>query len=380
MKALRRDLDLATGGKPCLSEPLLFLDLSHLHPVPERLCDIFLAAKKRGCAGVVVNWGGSFPWTVNRSMRNEFAFPEEVIAGIAAFTARAGISLIPYLPPPDRMGFARSTDCRSFFEGDPRTPALLDPSRPGVLSFIKAVLADQLELLPNAPFFAADCSAAPEKRNILRDSLREFAVSRGIGLVTRIGGTWRYDATPQDDAESGKPTETDGSDLTALCDPQGEPFVFSDPAAWDRLLGILGLDGEAPPELDGFRKRGSAAFHDLDSILATIWATLRETKEALLMISQGIPCLDYRRILLAARSAAIEALTDEAEARSADVYDAYRQIFPPDMLFRYLFSLVEAAREETAAIVRKIRQALPLSPESGASIDCFSSPETGEEP
>ncbi len=373
MKQERRDADGKSNSPQTLTRSLLFIDFSILHPVPERVCDIIRAARNRGCTDMVVNWGGSFPWTVNKAMRNEYSFPEEAVAGFCSLAERTGISILPYLPSLDKVEFALSTDCLSFFKRNTaKGTVALDPARPGVVPFLTAVLEDQYELFPDALFLAADLTSnegGAQDSGILERFLRDYSNSRGTGLLVRNGNRWDADGDawrttgggsgnaerePAAMADRKCPvvfSRTD-SGIGVLSAPNGGPIPFNDPTVYDRLMEYLGAGESGKGErVDTHLK--------LETLCGRIWNIIRETKEELLSVLQGLPCVDQRRVILCGRTRTLRTLVGEAERLGTDVFTSYRQFYPEKMLFSHLYAVLEAMREEVTILERRILQIIP---------------------
>ena len=128
--------------------PGIYLDLAALPPTPRRLAEILNLAADCGYGRVAIEWGSAFPWSLDARFRASYAYPEEVVAGIARQAAAEGIEIIPVAPAPDGLDFIyRHAGYRHLFRAGDAGPEL-DMAAAGGAKLYRDLVEDLFELLP----------------------------------------------------------------------------------------------------------------------------------------------------------------------------------------------------------------------------------------
>ena len=296
--------------------PGILLDLAALPPTPERLFEILNLVADCGYGRISIDWGASFPWSLDERFRAVHAYPEEVVAAIGRQAAAARLELIPVAPAPDALEFIhRHSGYRHLFRAG-EAGLELDFTAAGGAKLYRDLVEDLLELLPGsrAIAFAAAALLPPTMEGWIGE-LSERGV-RARPLVGNGGET----------TAAGSGPALHFADALFVCDGRAEAdssagthpaasllFSFQAPRSSSPLrrpieLSLDWVVGRSPAR--GGPAHGKAA--------ARIGAAARQAREAALRLDL-LASRAWEEIRMIREGVALAALSDEAATGSLEL-------------------------------------------------------------
>lgn len=254
-----------TNGQAARGGPGLYLDLRVLPPTPQRLFEIIDLAGRCGFVRLAVDWGASFPWSLDERFRAAHAYPEEVVAGLGRRAALLGMELIQVAPAPGCLDFVhRLPGFRHLFRADGEMVEL-DLAAAGGLKLYQDLVEELLELPPGS----REVALAPPASELLAEWLEELS-GRGVRVEPL-----HLERIPPG-ASFGAVTSRRRAGLPFLClqgAPGGSPLRRSIELSLDLLAA------SSPAAADAARTRAT-----LDRLLERAdraWTEVRAIREAL---------------------------------------------------------------------------------------------------
>jgi len=140
--------DLFKSTTPLVSKRGIHLDLNGLPPTAKRMVDLLQLFAGMRYNVVLVEWGDTFPWTVDQRFRSPTAFSTREIAIFVKTAADLGLELIPLVQCLGHMENPLSVKGYEGLREIPDIEAGLNPLAPGARELIQNMVDDVLALMP----------------------------------------------------------------------------------------------------------------------------------------------------------------------------------------------------------------------------------------
>ncbi len=346
--------------------PGIYLDLAVLPPTPGRLVEIVKLVADCGYGRVAVDWGSTFPWSLDVRFRAGHACPEEVVAAIARQVAAASLELIPVAPAPDSLEFIyRRSGYRHLFRRG-ETGLALNIASAGGAKLYRDLVEDMLELLPGSRTVAFAPAA------LLGPSMEGW-----VGELAERGVRARplFASGPQ--GMAGEPQALPPrADALFLCDGRAEPdsserqraaasvlFSFQAPRGSPLLrrpieLALDWVADRAPAPVAGSALRGvpgregREAADRLELLLTRAWAAVRAIREglALAVLSDEAETGSLERLL-----SLLEADVAACSRSGDELFSLLKENIESEPLQAALGSLIEPLEEELHLFIPRVQ-------------------------
>lgn len=101
---------------------------------------------------IFINFGGSFPWSMDNILLSEYSYPEKVIEKIVNICRQHEIILVPVLSIMINSDFILRTKKYNYLIDDDKKINGLDPSAAGAEKFIEELIDDIFNILTNSEY------------------------------------------------------------------------------------------------------------------------------------------------------------------------------------------------------------------------------------
>lgn len=368
----------------------LFLDLNYLHPLPQRMCELFAAGKKGGVNLFIVQWGCCYPWSVVSPSPPKDFYPEEAVAGIKQASAKIKVSVIHCLPCFRNfeflLGYPGFINLRKYRHN----PGEIDVNLPGARLFMEKLIEDILTLEPQTDRIILDARFPGLKNDPIQKkhikSIIDFCSSLSIipGIILAdtdldkeleecffglkafpifpvpqkyAGSSWNYG--PPDsligESEEADSFSSDGSKNSRVMiytDKKGSPYAFTNPGDYDRIIGILNGKEQGLTSREDFTRKLMLLFNHA-------WRQIGSLKEEIFLIQQQIPCLDRRFILAGEKLRRLKGCIKSLKEMEGDFITHYEEIFPIQTAGGWYKAKMGIILEEAHLCAQKISQITP---------------------
>jgi hypothetical protein len=156
------------------------LDLRGIAPKPERLLSVVDEIAESGHCALVVDWGESFPWSIEERLSNG-ALPEELVGAVGGHCRRLGLKLSTVRRAVLPAAFAGLPSYRHLYR------ASLDPVESewsaGLIKLLSDLFDDMVALLPHSGLVWLTDDRAPSNEDGAARSLLEAASIAGVEVV-----------------------------------------------------------------------------------------------------------------------------------------------------------------------------------------------------
>ena len=181
----------------------LYFCIDEFPPSPQRFLRLLEVLSQIGYTTIFVEWGGSFPWSLDERFSDHYAYPPDAVYAIEEKSKDLGMTLVPIFPVLGCMRRFLSIPAYSHLRANKDAVELLDSANPGSQKFLEDLLDDMLALIPKTsyvliPDTGLEMKGAAVSRTGFLQHIRRLATvlnDRGIRPIFRIAnaGDWGAD-------------------------------------------------------------------------------------------------------------------------------------------------------------------------------------------
>ena len=224
-----------------------YLDFSDIIPEDEYLYKGIVVRSQHENDNLIINWGRSFPWTLDDRLSLSCQFDEKTICSINERQKGKKCSIIPLIPLFGGMEFLLSFPSYLYMRIDRNNCSVINPKAPGAVSIIESIIEDYLSIFTNTQSVAFDMryfDLCLEKVNgndlvrffskiysVLKNQINDFIIICRNNCIDRIfdllseAGFENYRAACLDDRKSFKCSKTEPDKFISIAD-SGTEYYF----------------------------------------------------------------------------------------------------------------------------------------------------------